>query len=264
MQRGLNGRFCATGVNSDVDGHWPPSFLETKLFHHRVGTALRIFHLALIWVGGGREENVSCRVVFRKLKPRGHNVHRDHSGRAEGFCDRHAKEAHRTSPPHGNGLGGAEVGDVGDCVDRDGEGFDLHSESAGGKQTRGIGGRTIAASSRVMLSGMRYETPRRETVVATQGSVVGRRSGEFYTVLRNEGHSGQGVRTDVPAELGSLVNEGGNGQGHNSPHTLPLLHSWQRLQTAPGSRATLSPGFKWATFAPTLSGVSDVTPHNAD
>lgn len=159
MQRSLNGRFRATGVDRNVDRINPASFLKTKFSHHRVSTTLRIFHAGLIWVSRRREEYVRCGVVFRKLKSRGYNVDCDHSDSPDRFCDCHTKETHRTSPPHGDGLGSAEAGNVCDCVNRDGEGFDLRSKSAGKKVNRRIGERTNAASSRVMLCGMRYETP---------------------------------------------------------------------------------------------------------
>jgi len=137
VQCSLNGRFCPTGVNGDIYRISPAPFLETKLFHDRFSATLRIFHVALIWVGSGREENVSGCVVFRELESRGYNVNRDHSNCTEGFCDRHAKETHGTSPPYSDGLGSAEVGDVGDCMDRDGKGLNLHSELAGRKVTGG-------------------------------------------------------------------------------------------------------------------------------
>ena len=159
VQCSLDGRFCATSVNGDVDGIRPASFLKPKLFHHGVSTALGVFHLALIWVASRREENISSRVVFRELESRGHDVDPDHSGSAEGFCDRHAKETHGTSPPYGDGLGSAEVRDVGDCMDCNGKGLNLRSELASGRRREGMKEPTIAASSKVILSGMRYETP---------------------------------------------------------------------------------------------------------
>ena len=137
VQCGLNGRFCTAGVDSDVNGIDPASFLKTKFFHHRVSATLRIFHAALIRIGSGREENVSGRVVFRELESRGYNINRDHSGRPEGFCNCHAKETHGTSPPHGDGLGSTEVANVGDCVNPNRKGFNLHSELAGGNATGG-------------------------------------------------------------------------------------------------------------------------------
>lgn len=151
VQCSLNGRFRAAGVDYNVDCVDPASLLKTKFFHHRVSTTFRIFHAGLVWVSRRREEYVSCCVIFRKLKSRGYNVDCDHSDRADCFCDCHAKETHRTSPPHGDSLGSAEAGDVCNCVNRDGEGFDLRSESTGEKAIRGIGERTNAASSRVML-----------------------------------------------------------------------------------------------------------------
>lgn len=82
--------------------------------------------------------------------------------------------------------------------------------------------------------------------------------------VRDQGPLKKGVRTDVPAEL---VIDGQRRRMNEwelkLTWYLPLLHSWQRLQTAPGSRETLSPGFKWVTFAPTLIGVSDYILHNS-
>ena len=159
MQCSLDRRFCTTSVNGNVDGIHPASFLKTKLFYHRISTALRIFHRVLIRVKSGREENVSGYVTFREPESRGNDVNCDDSRCTEGFCDCHAKEAHRTSAPYGDGLSRAEVGEVGDCMNSNRKGLDLHSELAGRKRTEGVKERTIAASSKVMLSGMTYETP---------------------------------------------------------------------------------------------------------
>jgi len=137
VQCSLNGRFCPAGVNGDIYSVNSAPFLKTKLFHHRFSATLRIFHLALIRVVSGWEENVGGCVVFCELESRGYNINRDHSSCTEGFCDCHAKETHGTSPPYGDGLGSAEVGDVGDCMDCDGKGLNLHPESAGGRVTGG-------------------------------------------------------------------------------------------------------------------------------
>jgi len=137
VQCSLDGLFCATGVNGDIDGIDPASFLKTEFLHHRASTTLGVFHAGLVRVSRGREKYISGCVVFRKLESRGYDVNRDDSRCAEGFCNRHTKETHGASTPHGDGLGGTEVANVGDCMDRDGKGFNLRSESAGGKVTKG-------------------------------------------------------------------------------------------------------------------------------
>lgn len=107
----------------------------------------------------GRKKNVGGCIFFGELESRGYDIDPDHSGRTESFCDRHAKETHGTGPPYGDGLSCTEAGDVGNSMNRDGKRLNLHPELAGGKLAGGMEKKTIAASSKVMLSGMRYETP---------------------------------------------------------------------------------------------------------
>lgn len=201
VQCGLNGRLCATSIDGDVNGIHPASFLKTELFHQRVSTTLGIFHLALVGVGGGREEDVSGRIIFRELEPRGYDVNPDHSDCAEGLCDRHAEEAHRAGPPDGDGLGGAEVGEVGHCMNGDGKGLDLHSELAGGRQTEELKREPLRRPLKSCYQGRGARPPQEGGNNGPKFHRRGVRRRILHRELRNEQCSRRGGRTDVPTKL---------------------------------------------------------------
>jgi hypothetical protein len=66
-------------------------------------------------------------------------------------------------------------------MDRDGERLNLHSELTDGKKTGGDKREDHRSIFQCHAIRDEVRDPRRETVVTTQSSVVGRRSGEFYT-----------------------------------------------------------------------------------